>query len=322
MVPSSPPTPVQIISGNSAGRAYFENCRARVDGFVACHFNWPGTFRLHGAALGLDILRAPVNVALAPIFALTRITAYLCRRAGWRGGADWLAGRRILLRTAVARRVEALILTDLLDLTLAKGDGARAPGTVARAVLAAPQFRECIRKRATASDADALGQRIATALGEYSGTRAAVAEMTTALCILMVGALAFQALTPGMISMVPGVADAITRATAIAEFPLGQTIGGMWYGLFRPGASPWLITATIVALVMVGSVVAAFAGMLADPVQSRLGIHRRRLLRLIDTLEVELAGEGGRPFVAHEHYYARFLDICDAIASALRVFRN
>lgn len=293
-----------------------------IDGFVARHFTWPGTLRLHGAALGWDILRAPLNVALSPILVLTRIAAYLCRRAGWRGGADWLARRRVLLRTSVARRVEVLIVTDLLDLPLDEGAAARDPSALARAVLAAPQFREIIRTRASAAEAEALGQRVATALGEYAGTRSAVAEMTTTLCVLLIGALAFQALTPGMISMAPGVADALARTNAIATFPLGQTVGGMWYGVFEVGASPWLMGTTVAGLVMIGSVFAAFSGVLADPVQSHLGIHRRRLGRLLDTLEVELIGRGDRPFAAREHFYARILDLWDAIASAVRIFRN
>lgn len=308
--------------GDRTGLEYFNRRRAMIDGFVARHFTWPGTLRLHGAALGWDILRSPINVALSPVLVLTRITAFLCRRAGWRGGADWLAKRRILLCTSVARRVEVLIVTDLLGLPPERGAATRDLSALERAVLAAPQLREMIRMRASAAEAEALGRRIAGALGEYAATRSAVAEMTTTLCILVFGALAFQALTPGMISMAPGVADAMARSNAIATFPLGQTLGGMWYGVFTADASPWLVGATVAALVMTGSVVAAFAGVLADPVQSRLGTHRRRLGRLLDTLEAEVLGHGDRPFVAREHFYARLLDLWDAAASAFRMFRN
>jgi len=289
---------------------------------VARHFAWPGTLRLHGAALGWDILRAPLNVLLSPVLVLTRTAAWLCRRAGWRGGADWLVRRRILLRTSVARRVEVLIVTDLLELPLDEGAAARDPSALARAVLAAPQFREMFRTRSNVAEAEALGQRIAGALGEYASTRSAVAEMTTTLCVLAIGALAFQALTPGMISMAPGVADAMARTNAINAFPLGQTMGGMWYGVFGAATPPWLVGTTVAGLIMIGSVFAAFAGVLADPVQSRLGIHRRRLRRLLDTLEVEFIGRGNKPFVAREHFYARFLDLWDVIASVIRIFRN
>lgn len=286
------------------------------------HFTWPGTLRLHRAALGWDILKAPVNVVLAPIFVLTRIAAYLCYLVGWQSGADWLARRRILLRTAVSRRVEVCILTDLLDLPKAKGGAVPDQDMLSHAILTAPQFREMIRKQASIVEAEALSHRVVGALSEYAGTRSAVAEMTTAICTLLVGALAFQALTPGMITMAPGVAEIMARSSAIAEFPFGQTLGGMWYNVFTPRAAPWLVTVTVVGLVMIGSVVAAFAGVLADPVQYRLGIHRRRLLRLIDTLEGELVGVGDTPFVAHEHFYARFVDVCDAVMSVFRAFRS
>lgn len=319
---SSTRAPTSNRSGCPVGRDYFDSRRDVIDAFVARHFTWPGTLRLHGAALGWDILRAPLNVALSPILVLTRIAAYLSRRAGWRRGADWLTRRRILVRTSVARRVEVLLVTDLLELPLNEGAAARDPSSLSRAVLAAPQLREKIRTRADATEAEALGRRIVGALGEYAATRSAVAEMTTTLCILVFGALVFQALTPGMISMAPGVADAMARTNAIATFPLGETLGGVWYGVFAADASPWLVGAIVAGLVMIGSVVAAFAGVLADPVQSRLGIHRRRLGRLLDTLEAEVLGCDDRPFIAREHFYARGLDLWDAVASAVRIFRN
>jgi hypothetical protein len=209
-----------------------------------------------------------------------------------------------------------------MGLPLTKDDAAQAHKLLTRAILVAPQFREMIRKRASAANANTLGQRVANAIAEYAGTRSAVAEITTVLFTLVVGALAFQALTPGMISMAPGVADAMARTTAIADFPLGETIGGVWYGVFAAGAAPWLATSTVVGLVMAGSVFAAFAGVLADPAQSRLGIHRRRLLRLIDTLEVEMVGVGNKPFAAREHFYARLLDLWDAGASLFRILRS
>lgn len=302
--------------------AYFAGRRASVDQFIDHHFTWPGTLHLHSAAFGWDFLRAPINVMLSPVLVLTRITSFLCRWIKLPAIANWLARRRILLPTSVSRRVEALIATDLLDLPLPQGAATHDPGALSRAVLASPQFRELNRTRADAAEAQVLGQRIADALGAYAGTRSAVAEMTTGLVTLTVGAFVFQVLTPGMISMAPDVADAVARTTAIAEFPMGQAIGGLWYGMFPAGASPMLITASAAILVMIGSVFAAFTGVLADPVQSRLGIHRRRLMRLIDTVEVELCGPGEKPFAVREHYYARLLDLGDVISSLFRLFRS
>lgn len=187
MVSSSRNAPTANVTRKLKGRTYFDERRARVDGFVKRNFAWSETFRLHSAALGLDILRAPVNVILSPLLISIRIMAYFCRSLGLRGLTGWLAGRRILLRTSVARRVETLILTDLLEVPIDEVTVGRDPDALARAVLSAPQLRDIIRKRANAAEAEALGRRIANALSEYAGTRSAVADMTTGFCTLMVG---------------------------------------------------------------------------------------------------------------------------------------
>lgn len=322
MIPPSKPASDGDAAGMSSGHAYFSDLRANTDPFIKHHFTWPGTLRLHCAAFGWDVFRAPVNVVLSPVLVLTLIAALIFRRIRFPATANWFATRRIMLPTAVSRRVEALIATELLNLPRLQGSAEHDSGALARAVLAAPQFRELIRERAEVAEAHSLAQRIAGAIGAYAGTRSAVAEMTTALATLAVGALVFQALTPGVISMAPGVADAVARTAAIADFPLGRAIGGLWYGIFPTGASPGLVAASVALLVMIGSVIAAFAGILADPVQSYFGIHRRRLLRLIDTLEAELCGPANKPFAAREHFYVRLLDLWDIVGSAFRLFRN
>jgi hypothetical protein len=292
---------------------------AKVDAFVQRHFTWPGTLRLHRAALGADILRAPVNALMSPILLLARLAAWICRRVGLHGAALWLSRRRFLLRTAVAARIEAAVLTELLDVPLVPGAD---PEAQHRAILAAPRLREAIRGRGSVGGAQDMAEGIMRAVSEYTGTRSAVAEFTTALFTLAIGALAFRALTPGMISMAPGVAEAVSREVALAEFPLGSGLGSLWYGVFPAGPDPWLVAATIAGLVLLGSVVAAFAGTIADPAQAWLGIHRRRLMRLLDAVDAEIGGTHPRPFVGREHLLVRAFDLWDAVLSMLRVFRG
>ena len=49
---------------HAAIRAFAEDCRRRVPDFAARHFSFAGTLRLHREALGLDLVRAPINVLL------------------------------------------------------------------------------------------------------------------------------------------------------------------------------------------------------------------------------------------------------------------
>jgi hypothetical protein len=300
---------------------YADECRARIVGFARRHFTWPGTFRLHRAAFGLDILRAPANAVLSPLLVATRLLSLLC---GWLGLAPqsrWLAGRRILLRTAVSRQVEALAAAELLALELPTGDRAD-PEALTRAVLASPRLRELIRGRGSVEAAETTGRRIAAALGDYVGTRSAVAEMTTALGVLVVGAFVYRSLTPGLLSMAPGIASGLSWDAAVAGFPLGQGIGRLWYGVFPVGPAPGLVASVVVTLVMLGAVLAALAGTIADPVQVWLGVHRRRLTRLIGAIEAELGGDQDRPFGVREHYLSRLLDLWDVAVALIRGLRG
>lgn len=60
---------------------------------------------------------------------------------------------------------------------------------------------------------------------------------------------------------------------------------------------PSLLALTIIGLVLLRSVVGAFAETIADPVQVWLGTHRRRWIRLRDTLDAEINGLSEKPFV-------------------------
>lgn len=296
--------------------------RAEVDAFVARHFTWPGTLRLHRAALGSDVLRAPLNVVLSPLLLLSRLVAWVCRRLGMGRAADWLGRRRLLLRTDVAARVETAVLAELLRVPLPDDAAARGPEGQARAILAAPAYRAAIRACADVAEAEALAGRIASAVAEYSGTRSAIAEFTTALLALAIGGLVFQAVTPGLLSMAPDVAQSVSRSTAVAEFPLGATLGAGWYAMFPVGPSPGLVASTVLALVLTGAIIAAFAGTLADPVQARLGIHRRRLLRLLARVEAETAGRRESAPLPREHLLARSFDLWDVAMSLMRFLRG
>ncbi len=287
--------------------------RARADAFARDTFGLRGTLRLHGAALGWDLLRAPLNILLAALYLIQRLAALLLSALRLPRAAAWLRDHPLLLRTAVQARVEQALLTHFLD----------TPGPdAATALLSAPALRPVFRAKTSVTEARATADEAARAIADYAGTRAAVADMTTALVTLALGAALFHALTPGMISVAPAVAGAIAHQTAIDGFLFGSTLGGVWYGWFPPDTPFALALGTLAALLMTASLVSAFAGLVADPVQVALGIHRRRLLRLVDALEDTLSTPAPSGFAAREHYLARVFDLGDAALTITRLWRG
>ncbi|MEY8880864.1 DUF6635 family protein [Donghicola sp. XS_ASV15] len=290
---------------------------ARVDRFVARHFSVWGSLRLHRSAVGLDLLRAPANALLSPVLLIVRLLSWALAKIGLRRAARWLASRRLLLRTTVAARVETLILSELLEIPMPASRRPLERADLQQAILGAPHLRSAIRHKGPA-----LADRLLDAVTEYSGTRSAIAEFSTALVTLGIGALVFQTLTPGVISMAPGVAAQVARGDAIANFPLGATLGAGWYGVFSVDPTPLQLGVTVCVLMALGALVTSFAGVFADPVQSRLGIHHRRLRRLVETFEAEIGGQQEKRFVAREHFLARVFDIWDAAMSLLKMLRG
>jgi hypothetical protein len=244
--------------------------------------------------------RAPTNIALAPVHVAARLAAAGARLAGAGRLARWLGTRQVLLRTSVAAEVERLIVTDLLELPWDAEGRSYGRDALAETILLSPEVQALVASEAGMRPAASLGKGFSDNVREYAGVRAAVAEITTSLAVLGAGAAAFQKITPGMISLGPPVAAASVQSAAIAAFPLGTGAGSLWYWLFPAEVSTLLAVGTTAGLIAIGAVAAAFAGVLADPVQARLGLHQRRLHRLVDALEASsLTAEGQGSWLAN-----------------------
>jgi len=307
-----------------AGARYFASRRARADAFVDRHFTMRGSLRLHRHALGWDVLRAPANLLLMGPNIAVQLAAAGADTVKAKKAAQYLRSRRLLLRTAVGDEVEWLVITDFLQLPCQWQDRESGTDALAEAVLADPRvvaaLADTLRAVGEHADDPAFRARLEDAVAAYTGTRAAAADIATALITVSAGASMLHQFTPGTISLGTTLAAAIAHHAAVASFPLGSTIGGLWYGLFSVSVSPLLVAGTTLGLTAVASVATAFAGVLADPIQRRAGLHQRRLLRLVDVLEAQFDGDDAQ-FTARDHYVARLLDLGDMLASVYRVAR-
>lgn len=260
---------------------------AEIARFAARRYGIRGTLALHRHALGADILRAPLNVALAPVALIAQLLAAGLRRAGARRAGGWLASRRIFLRSDIATRIE----DDLTRLMERLDEAGLAPAV-------SPERR-------------------AAAIRAHAETRNAVAEITTSLFVLMLGLVLFNRATPGLISLAGPMAQMRAHGAAVRDFALGDTLGRAWYWAFPVELSPLYVLGTGVVLALIGSLVTTFAGLIADPVQLWTGIHRRRLMRMLDRLDA-MAEDGPEP----EQFLARGGDIADVASILWRSLRG
>ncbi|SLN44390.1 hypothetical protein AQS8620_01785 [Aquimixticola soesokkakensis] len=251
-----------------------------VTDFVDKTFSLRGSLGLHRHAIGWDLLRAPANVVLSPLFLLQRVLGWGLLKLRLRRASHWLLARPVLLQTALNAELDRRLARDLLEPLGLTPD--------------------------------------ANALETYAGTRAATGEFTVTLGVTGAGAAAFHAITPGVTSLAPAVAAVIANATAIATFPLGGALGGLWYTWFPPKPDLQLILTSFFLLAALLALLSTFIGLLTDPLQRKLGWHQARLRRLLNAL----AREKDKGFAAPELLLARSGDLADMGLTLLRFLRG
>ena len=321
---------------------YLTAAHDRIVPFVDNHFSFSGAWDLHRRSIGWDLARAPANVVLAlPRFGLhmgsglARLGSGLARRAGWQYLDGWLHGwgqkgwgQKLIFETDVARELDWLIRTELLQLPYREEHSPYREATrdaLAEAVFTDPRIeavgRDILEAMKRRADDPCFREDFESKLAVYTESRAAASEIATAMFSIAAGG-AFKQVATGALSLGPVLAGALAQHIAIASFPLGAGLGGLWYGVFPASAGAVTTAGVTGGLVVAFSLLSAFAGVVADPVQSRLGLHQRRLKRLIDAighdLKRDLEGDGSGRFRVCDHYVARILDLAELLRAMWR----
>ena len=304
-------------------RRYFNDRRSRIGSFVDNNYSLWGSIKLHRAAVGWDIARAPLNLTMAAPQVGLLLAAQAARKVGARRLAATLGSKRLTVHTEVGKELAWRLHADLLELPYQSGDRVATKDALAEAILSDPRvvatLAPALEAIARRGDDPALRKRLENALAEYGRTRAAATEITTALLSVSAGALALRKLTPGAMTLGPTLAAAIAQRAAVLSFPMGGALGSVWYTLFPVAPSALLVAGLTGGLMAASTVAAAFAGIIADPVQRKLGLHQLRLKRMLDALERQMHDPAAPGFVVHDHYVARLLDLFDIAGALVRV---
>jgi hypothetical protein len=306
---------------SEATRRYLAERRTRVASFTRKHFSFRGALRINRRAFGKDLLRTPANVFWAVPHLLARGGAAFGRQLGLDSLAQRLDRLPPGFKTDVEREIEWLIHSELLELPFARDGRSCTRDALLEEILAHPTISQLLIPELLRLDQLAqhqnFRQRLEDYLTTYTATRTAAADLSGSLLALAAGVATFKQFTPGAMAMGGAAATAIANHLAIANFALGPTLGALYYGLFPTAASAGLLVATTGGLIVALGVLSALAGVIADPLQQALGLHERRLLKLLDALELELTGQGDG-YRLHDAYVARIFDLWDLLHTATR----
>ena len=304
---------------------YIETRKAKVPAFVADHFSLKGALRLHKKALGKDLYKGPLNILWSVPLVISSVTASALKKLGEKHLSEQLDKLPKGFQTDVQKEVSWLIYTELLEIPYAQEQRIFNKDALLDEILndktLSDWMAQLLSKIHDQSKDPAYRGALEKNLEEYSTSRTAASELAGNILTLSAGYAAFNKAVPGTFAAGSSTAVAIAQHLAIANFWLGTTLGGWYYGVFPVTASTGLLVATTGSLMAALAIITTFTGIITDPLQAKLGIHQNRLLKFIDAFNAELLGAGPSQYKIKDQYVARVFDILDLLKTASQVIK-
>ncbi|MEW8537326.1 MAG: DUF6635 family protein [Candidatus Thiodiazotropha endolucinida] len=272
--------------------SYIEACRQRIPTFVNRHFSLQGAFQLNRLALGGDILVAPFNFLMGLPNFLLRLIAMLFELLGAHRLARRLLKIHLGLPTRVQQALSTHLYTDLLMLSHHHEDADK-------------RLRQLLHQSAREP------------LRIYVQTRNVAGDITAGTLAAILGLILLNPFTPGSFSAGAAIAHLVASEQAASEFFLGETVGRFYYALFPVNPPIGIVMLTVLVVMVTIALVAAFSGMLHDPIQKRTGIHQRRLNQLLDAIEKSACQSLAKGYRPKDTFVGRIYDFIDWVKGLL-----
>ncbi len=319
LIPTDPHAVIET-AYNRAVRKYIDSRRKKIPEFVHTNFSLAGAVKINKKAFGKDLIKAPVNLAWALPYTAIQVTSLLLTKVGFKKIDKLMQRVPAGLKTSVQEEINALIFRQLLELPCEKDQESKVTDALLAEILDQPEvktlFQDQLSLIMSQTQQEGFRASLEKRLQEYSLSRNAVSELAANIITLATGAGMMGKMTPGGISFGTLLAATIAQQSAIAGFFMGPTLGGLYYGLFPASASMGLAVASTTTVMATLAIFSAFSGIITDPIQARLGIHEKRLNRLIDSLEKTLMDKGDSDLKLRGKYLARVFDLLDLLKTA------
>ena len=303
----------------SGMQSYIKQCHERVNDFVRTHYGFKGAFAINKKAIGLDMLKTPLNIIwTAPYFLLSN-SGKLSQRLSNNKFGQRLSSLPAGFTTDVEKQVQWLIYDELLQLPYQQADRQSQHNALFDCILQQPQlitlFSDSFSQIAKLAEDTEAKLQFEQQLAQYVDSRKAAAELSSVLIAAASGYVANRGVSLGALSLGSTLAGSVSTHAAISSFTLGNTLGAFYYSVFPVSTAASTVILSTGAVAMLLGMVASYTGMITDPIQKSLGWHNKKLHRLIDNLGEQLQSEQAQSLAYKDAYVARIIDLADILLS-------
>ena len=301
---------------------YIRSRKVKVPDFVNDHFSLNGALKLHKKAIGKDLYKAPLNILWMLPVSITRGFSFLSKKAGANKISRFLGRIPPGFQTEVQKEINWLMYTELLELPYMQEFRESKKDALLEEILNVPvistEITGILTEISNKSTAPGFRKALERNLREYATSRTAASELAGSIITISSGYAAFNKAIPGTLAGGSAAAALIAEKIAISQFWLGSTLGTWYYTLFPATASAGLVIAATGSVIAALALITTFTGIITDPLQSKLGLHQKRLNYFLDSLRDELLEVKISEYHVKDQYVARVVDIFDLLTTAVR----
>ena len=278
-------------------RRYIAERRQRVSPFCAQHHDWKGMRKIHTESVKEDFITNPINILWVIPYALLKKTTDWSRKLGWLAPSEWFRQVPMKLKTGSQKKIEWLLLTELLQLPYDHGSWQSPHDALAEEFLRHPKLAALQGQPEWDSLLHTSPRLWRQELLADSAERSAAADLASGGATLLAGWCFLGKAALSVFGMGEQYARRSAHDEAVANFSLGpihfgpridHKLGSWYYDIFpvNPTASQICFGTAVIMLGIACLSLALHA--LLDPVQQAMSLHEARLQRFLTALEARL----------------------------------
>lgn len=303
-------------------KKYISECRNNIDSFSEETFSFSESWEINKKALGKDMLKAPANALWTPLYFLATGIGKGLNKLNMKESGEYLSNLSPGFTTDVELEVQWRIYTEFLKLPYTQGEKEFKENRLLEIILE-DQSLTPILDEAMQSIADLTSENngeglLTENILEYVDSRKAASELSATLVGTATGYLASKSLNFGAVGLGQTLASSAAYHSAVSSFALGNTLGGAFYAVVPVSASTGAIVLSTGGIAALLGVISAFGGVISDPLQKKLGMHQKKLNKLVDSMEHQLTSNKKTSLDIKDGYAARVLDVLDFLMTVAK----
>jgi hypothetical protein len=306
----------------TGAESYVRDREHRIAEFVRRHYSFRGALKIHSHALGWDFVRVPVNIIWSVVNILLALLSFVAGLVRLKKLQNWIKSIPPGLETDMDRQISWLIVTEVLELPYQQGQKVSDKDALMTEILKDPELRsllnDVLESFSEPAKSPEFRAKLDAKLAEYGATRTASSDLASNATLLVTSKVTLGQASFGALSAGTAVSVTVANAAAASNFWLGSTAGTYYYAVFPVAASVRLFVALTAVMAVVLALVSTFIGILTDPLQAKLGMHQKRLRKLVSAVGNDLSGKEGPDFQLREKYAGRIFDVVDILSTVGR----